>query len=131
MNTISIHISENTSKSEVEQVIKKNKIKKGDTVKIYRENLQLESFAFFCFLMIIAYSLLKKTESNSIENLFAQNKSTKEIEKLIKEKAGVQIDVEEMPKASTDPIEGVFGIWKNRKNFDREKFRNDAWRKIN
>ena len=35
MNTISIDVPEKTSKTEVENIIKKNKIKEGDTIKIW------------------------------------------------------------------------------------------------
>ncbi len=131
MTTIALHISEHTSTKEIEKIIKKSDIKRGDTIKIYKGDLDIESLILTGVFMVLAISLiLSKKKTKSIEKFFEGYKSIKEIEKIIESEAGVHIDIEPKPMASSDPIDEVFGIWKNRENFDKDKFRDNAWRKI-
>ena len=127
MNTLVLDIDKTHSQSEIVELFSKNKLSKGDKLRLEGET-ELPPMAVMGTLVLlfvclaIYFNKQKKQNENAeklLNDIFKNYKSVEGLEKQIEKEYDINIVVE-------NSLDEVFGIWKGR-NISLDKIREEQW----
>lgn len=97
-STVRLDITRKKSEKEIKSFLEKNKLKKGDTLKIIKDDdTSYAEILGILFLLITSFILFQKLK----ENNKTISTTIDDLEKFVEKEAGVKIDIEPKPNASS------------------------------